>query len=242
LHRRNRAHLKRIGLLALAMVLALGTMGIAYSAWTEELYINSTVQLGNVDIDVAGVSSTFAYKVPGAPDTGYGPETVVHYLYGSTDPFPPAGGTLIASAVTVPNLLADADEVTMTFTDIFPCIDFQTDVELEYVGTIPVVISAAEITPIGGSSEALDALWALGETTKDAPVRTGAWFDGALSVDDGTSWTYLGAPIGMELQQGEMAHITLHVHLPEGSEYANLSGLGFTGVITVVQFNAYEEP
>ena len=95
MRRRNRAGLKRIGVLALALVIALGALGVSYTFWTEELYIDGTVYLGTLDIDITGVSSTFAYKVPGAPDTGYGPETVVHYVYGETDPFPPAGGILI---------------------------------------------------------------------------------------------------------------------------------------------------
>lgn len=242
MHRRSRANLKRIGLLALAMVLALGTMGVAYSAWTEELYINSTVYTGTVDIDVAGCSSTFVYKVPGLGDIGYGLDTDVHYVYGSFDPSPPAGGTLVASAVTVPNLLPDADAATMTFTNVFPCINFQTDVELEYIGTVPATISVAEITPTGGSGEALDELWELGETTKGETIRTGAWIDGTLSVDDGMTWTYVADPLGMLLEQGDMVHITINVHLPESDDYDGISGLGFSGLITVVQWNLYEEP
>ena len=249
MHRRNRAGLKRIGALALALIMALGALGVAYSAWTETLYINSTVQTGTLDIDVAGCSSTFVYKVPpggtevhlvypdGTEKHFYPNGTEVHRVYGSFDPSPL--GTLIASAVTLPSLLPDADSATMTFTGIFPCIDFRADVQLEYVGTIPARVSVAKIYANDTGDTTLNALWALGVTSNHT---YGAWIDGELSTNTGLSWTPIYDPLGLQLHQGDMVHVTLHVHLPEGSQYDGLSGLGFTGLITVVQYNMYEEP
>jgi hypothetical protein len=48
LHRRNRAGLKRIGVLALALVIALGSLGVAYSAWTDSVYVLGTVNTGTL--------------------------------------------------------------------------------------------------------------------------------------------------------------------------------------------------
>jgi hypothetical protein len=46
----------------------------------------------------------------------------------------------------------------------------------------------------------------------------------------------------MELQQFDLAHVTLHVHLPDEEEFLNISNLEFTGTISVIQYNEYEEP
>jgi hypothetical protein len=40
--------MKKIGLLALAMVLAVGGMGVGYAAWIDTIYINGTVTSGEV--------------------------------------------------------------------------------------------------------------------------------------------------------------------------------------------------
>ena len=57
MHRKNRASLKRMGLLALALVIALGALGVSYTIWSEDLYINSMVYTGSLDVDISGVSS-----------------------------------------------------------------------------------------------------------------------------------------------------------------------------------------
>jgi hypothetical protein len=41
--------MKKIGLLCLAVVLALGSMGFAYAMWYEDLFIEGTVQTGELD-------------------------------------------------------------------------------------------------------------------------------------------------------------------------------------------------
>lgn len=242
--RRNRKGLKKMGILALALLIALGAMGTAYAAWTDSVYIEGTVYTGTLDIDIAGVSSTFVYKVPGAPDTGFGPETVVHYVYGEDDPEPPDGGTLIASAVTVDTSSAgdDVDSATMTFDGLFPEIDFWADLELEYMGSIPAKISMLEIYADDPSETRLEALWQRGRDTKDDPVRYGAWIDGEIKPDGSSIWTFVEDPLGLQLHQFDMVHISLHICLPQEAEFQNISDLGFTGIITAIQWNEYEEP
>jgi hypothetical protein len=43
--------MKKIALLALALVLALGSLGFAYAMWYEDLFIEGTVYTGNLDAD-----------------------------------------------------------------------------------------------------------------------------------------------------------------------------------------------
>jgi len=53
LRRRSRRGLNRIGVLAMALLLALGAMGTAYGAWSDEIYIQSTISTGNIDAGLA---------------------------------------------------------------------------------------------------------------------------------------------------------------------------------------------
>jgi hypothetical protein len=43
--------MKKIGILALAVVLALGSLGIGFALWSETLYIEGTVATGELDAD-----------------------------------------------------------------------------------------------------------------------------------------------------------------------------------------------
>ena len=46
---RNRRGLNKIGMLAMAMVLALGVMGTAYGAWVDEIYVEGTLSTAAVN-------------------------------------------------------------------------------------------------------------------------------------------------------------------------------------------------
>ena len=46
---RNRRGLNRIGILAMALLLALGAMGTAYGAWVDEIYIEGTLSTSSIN-------------------------------------------------------------------------------------------------------------------------------------------------------------------------------------------------
>jgi hypothetical protein len=47
--------MKKIGLLCLALVLALGTLGIGYATWSENVTIEQTVRTGDLKVGVANI-------------------------------------------------------------------------------------------------------------------------------------------------------------------------------------------
>ena len=69
--------MKKIALLSLALILALGTLGIGYALWSENLYIEGLAQTGELDWE-------FAEPVPG----GWGPP-VLHDSDQGIDPLLP---------------------------------------------------------------------------------------------------------------------------------------------------------
>ena len=245
--RSRRAGLKRTGLLALALVLALGALGVGYAAWTDEVYLEGAVETGTLDINIMGCSSTFVY-------TNTDDDVLIYYVTGSDKPVDvPDGYTLVAKAVTTyDNGGNDEDTATITFEGLFPEVDFQADLQLQYLGSVPARVSAAEIFPSNNDPDKdnlLAALWQLGTNTKDEPDpndRYGAWVDGVLQPFSGGTQE-ISDPLGIQLHQEDTVHITLHVRLPqeppEGFEYdlTNLDNLLFTGKITVIQWNEYDD-
>jgi hypothetical protein len=257
LRRRRGSGLKKMGLLALALVLALGTLGVAYAAWTDSVYVRGTVNTGTVNINPNGSSSTFVYKVPAGTTAHYfipeedpsGEEvfiypngTQVNYVDGADEQNAPAGGLLVATAVTTfNNGASDADTATMTFTGLFPGVDFKADVKMFYVGTIPVKVALATVLdPAKAQDPTIAALWQMGETTKGDATRYGIWMEAEYTPDDGgTSTTFNDPPLGLQLEQWDHLTITVHARLPEDPTYANKS-VSFSGTITVIQWNEYE--
>ena len=149
--------MKKTGLLVMALVLAMGLLGVGYAMWADTVTISGNVTTGSLDIDVESVSSTYVYKVVDDIEGGPLDGKVRGDLVSSPTALaleqdvPPAGGSdlmLIASAVTVDDSVGtgDVDAVTMTFTNIFPTIDpIVADVVLHYTGSIPAkVVKSAE--------------------------------------------------------------------------------------------------
>ena len=56
--------MKRIGLLTLSLVLALGTLGVGYAAWTDTVYIEGTVETGVLCVEFG----TAEIRDPDEPD------------------------------------------------------------------------------------------------------------------------------------------------------------------------------
>jgi len=118
--------MKRIGLICMALVLALGALGVGYALWWDEVTIEGTVQTGSVEISINATSETYVYK-----------NLITSEI--EMSPVPLVGGNLlfVASAtvedVSVPG---GAKKVKMTFTNIFPTEEpISADVVLHYTGS-----------------------------------------------------------------------------------------------------------
>ena len=201
--------MKKIGLLCLALVLALGTLGVAYAAWTDTIFINGTVNTGSVDIAIVNLSSTWVYKVPGAP-----PEIVV--VHGWV-PAPPAGSELIASAVAYSTV---DDEVTITINNAFPCVDLTADILVKYEGTIPVKVDAV-LTSWSGDA-ALLAQYA---------VVSFYWSD-----VNGTPVAPITGVV--QMHEGNYVLAVMSLHLPQDNTLMNKT-CTFTAQINATQWNEY---
>jgi hypothetical protein len=63
----RRRGLNRIGILAIALILALGAVGIAYGTWVDEIYITGSLSTSSVE---AGLDCGTFWEDPDTPETG----------------------------------------------------------------------------------------------------------------------------------------------------------------------------
>ena len=213
----------------MALVLALGTLGVGYAMWSDTINITGSVGTGSVDLDVQSVSCTWVYKVI---DLGYEDYVVGDIVVSSTQldldqdgvaDDPPKNELLeVASAVTASGL-ADTDTATMTFTNLFPTYTpIAADVVLHYNGTIPAhVIYSENFTGLG----------ALGACQLDM------W---ELSTDGGSSWSEVADPGTLQLHYCNLLRYTKWFALPESPAGDALQGIlnaNFTISIKAQQWN-----
>lgn len=204
--------MRKIGFFALAMVLALGTLGVGYAAWTDTLTIEGTVETGDVDINIVGYSGTWVFK-----------NTITDELIKRTVPL-----RLGTHEVLIAYAKAEAgadDEAIFTYWNLFPSIDFVADILIHYDGSIPAKVTVADITT---NDAWLQALWASG----DAYI-TAYWSD-----INHTKGAVIADPIGLQLHESNYILIELTIHLPQDNSLMGLSG-SFTGEISVIQWNEF---
>jgi len=235
--------MRKIGLLALALVLALGALGVGYAAWTDTVTIEGTVNTGTVDIVVENYSGMWMWKVPGGnPDyelstnPAYTPNPV------SENPRPFIVAYSCAAQTTAGATPAPVDDsVTVTFDNLFPLtnaagtvIPWEADFECHYVGSIPVkvVLTPITITPT---------------TLTDGGITTNV--SGFIMRNGESVWT----PItnqeleGTQLHYCDRVRFVIEILVPQyTTEAANAANMDLSGTITgqikVIQWNEYEAP
>ena len=148
--------MKKIGLLALAIVLALGTLGVSYAMWDKYIYIDATVNTGEVDAifvsaftDDDGVVDNPAYD---AGDDGGGTD-YDHWGAASSDDPSMAGPNPSRYNKDVGKcwVETDADPQILHFyvANGYPCYWNTLWFEIKNTGTVPVNIEGLTLTPVG---------------------------------------------------------------------------------------------
>jgi len=207
--------MKKIGLLAMALIMALGALGIGYAAWTDTINVTGTVHTGTLNIDVTGYSGTWVYKVPGDIQNNE------IYISRPTN-VPPTGipnnptPFLVASAVATSG---GEDAITVTFDNLFPSVDFIADATLTYTGTVPAKINSID--------------WDFGDVDWiERGIREGWIYATARNAQQQP------VLLGFQMHQGDTVYLELHIQIPQDNTLMDLSG-EFSANIEIVQWNEY---
>ena len=102
--------MKKFGLVLLAVVLALGVLGVGYAMWYEDLFIEGTVYTGDLDI---GYYCGWGVCYDSEP-----PEKDVSWIERQ--------------------LSADGKSIEFTIHNAYPCVDYYGEFCLNVQGTVPV--------------------------------------------------------------------------------------------------------
>ena len=204
--------MKKFGLLCLALVLALGTLGVGYAMWTDTVTISGTVTTNTVTIGFTEFTCQEMYEeLPWGSDIFHkgeveGKEVASCVCDMSTRVEDPATG------------LAGYKVGTVTVTNGYPCYWCFTTFVVKNLGTTPVIIQ--QWTPVDPSGA---LVWDGEDCLVDA--TTGAKILRFRSVN----------LVGDQLHQGESdkAEIDVHIEQPAAMD----ASYSFDIVITAVQWN-----
>jgi len=227
--------MKKIGLLCLALVLALGTLGVGFAAWTDTLYIEGEVNTGTVDINIEALSGTWVWKV--------GHDEVQYHGWGTTENgpegfTPPAEAEPITSATAEmdPTDL-DGDTVIVTFDNLYPCKWLFVDFLVHYEGSIPVILNA-EIEETTAGDPWLEDLW--NADPPHAGVIAYEWTE--PEPGSPRDMNCIGSEIDLcepiQLHHCDWILVKLWIHIPQEDIYMGLDG-SFEASVTAVQWNEY---
>jgi predicted ribosomally synthesized peptide with SipW-like signal peptide len=231
--------MKKIGLFVLAIVLAIGALGVGYAAWTDTIHINGTVNTGDLDINAEYFSGTEVWKDVDA-DTAFERFWVedadgVVMWESMARPTDFEKYLLVASAYAK---YAGDDEVDIVFDNAFPYDDLTADVIIHCVGTVPVIVDA----DIATEDPMLAWLWDNGYV--DVKARWVTITPDSWSISFGEE---INGPV--QMHDCEYVKLWLSLDLPQEEE---LDGTGFTaadfmdkdwaftGHFYAIQWNEYE--
>jgi hypothetical protein len=229
-------HYKKMGLLFMAVIIALAGLGVGFAAWTDKITLHGTVETGDVDLEVIDYSGTWVFKVPGlsgAPDYEFGNETYVTRI--PDDPELPEGAILIAWAEAFEGN-HDPYDVEMVWSNLFPCIDFTADVVFHYDGSIPVKVNSVIFNWLNLPQP--DEFGPTLEPTFDATAR----YLGKLQAD-GTIMPIPGktggiVDIGYQLHRCDVVGLDVTVHIPQDNWWMNKT-FEAEAAIEVIQWNEF---
>ena len=229
---------KKIGLLALALVFALGALGVGYASWNDTIFVTGTVNTGSVNLEIVELSSTYVFKCPDEQPTDQEPipdeMVVVHQRVNmrpsdgitwsviNVPPMPGCECELVSSAVTTS---PGDDLITVTFTNAFPCVELTADFIVHNEGSIPVYANAYITDLTGDYAQLGDA----------CSVEFYKWDEEAQQT--------VGEPMvdcPVQLHHCDYVYCVMKVHLPQNDAYQGLNG-GFSAQIQAIQWNEVDE-
>jgi len=142
--------MRKVGLLILALVIALGTLGVGYAKWSDTVTINANIESGNVCIKFDGAGTNVdpctsnnldytmifdgEYWIVASPDTQI-----------DEDLEPKNVGC------TTTSLSADGKTLTVTLNNVYPGYLADMELHIRNCGTIPVKIEGFTYTAVSSS-------------------------------------------------------------------------------------------
>jgi len=118
----------RLGIIFIASIIAITSIGYGLSFWTDSISIFGTISTGDVSLELTDFSGTWVYENISNGDC----------IVSDTELF---NDSLILVAYSKATRGNDDYDALIIFENIFPSIIFKSDVSIKYTGSIPGTIS-----------------------------------------------------------------------------------------------------
>jgi predicted ribosomally synthesized peptide with SipW-like signal peptide len=225
-------NMRKLILIALALVLAMGALGVGYASWTDKVTVGGPVTTGSVCAKWTTVTSQDGPTGPPPWVVGVGngdPNLDVTAITDNPNGWPTytvlyktdknVASTVITGMFT--------NTVTITVNNAYPLYMNDMEVEFTNCGTIPVTLESIVITP-------------LNFTLADQP-----WADATHPSNGGQIWVRVANGIGTQLEPGDIKAASVKFVVQQ-SAAQNAGAVGgppayqFTITWKVIQWNEYE--
>ncbi len=134
--------MKKIGLICLALVLALGAVGFGYAHWSDQLYVEGTVKGGQLMVGFTEVLINETHENPNPPPD---------YLDGEYLGKDVGDVTCVFEGYREGHTGKHGYEgVVVTITDAYPCYQVHITFVVDNLGSIPVIFEGVTITDPSG--------------------------------------------------------------------------------------------
>ena len=158
--------MKKIVLMCLAVVLALGSMGVGYALWSDSLYLEGTINTGEVDICIISVA-----------DDDSSHQNLDPPLYWK-------------DVATTQTTIVDCYHATVTVTNAYPCYENFVHFTTEVRGTVPVILEDIIVTSSDPCIE-VDAWNGIGEQRHPGSRADNTlWFHVLQCADQNATYTF----------------------------------------------------
>jgi hypothetical protein len=172
--------MKKIGLLSLALVLALGALGIGYATWSDNVTIEQTIYTGNFEIGIRDVGTN-------DPCESNDPSYDKHVASCNSSNHDYVGS------------LQDTDyyaKIVEVLDNVYPCYSCNITWEIANLGSVPAFLGTWDTNVSSGNSDLWDCVelksWEI--TAPDGSVYPGVSWEGLflkmqeIQVDEGQTY------------------------------------------------------
>jgi predicted ribosomally synthesized peptide with SipW-like signal peptide len=192
--------MKKIGLIALIVVLSLGIIGVGYAAWSQTLTLTGTVNAGKFDVQFANAVSNDETGILDPLALGTWTFGTPPYTWAGTQGAADVASTLKTNATYITTVGSTNNTLQFTVTNAYPGYMAEVAFAVVNSSTVPVSITVTpHITAAAGSINDLGVTYT--KNTGDFASITNAQFDAgtaltAYTLGAGTSNGFITIGVG----------------------------------------------
>jgi len=210
--------MKKIGLICLTLVLAMGGLGIGYAAWTDTVTIDGPVTTGEV---CYGFKNYFLLSDPCVPPTT---DWTCDPGFENRRPVPEDKNVGCTTATWI-----DQHTVEIILDNTYPCYLVTVSVHTENCGTIPIKLDECVLTYYIDSTPHTVAL-------PDSQIVYIQGYDQYGGISDVIELKWVNGT-GAQMEPGDELEDSVHIHVLQPAKPD--SSYTFTITRTAIQWNEY---